>query len=198
MANDGKARVPTVTELRRVMTIARSGKHAKRNFALMQFSYRLGLRAKEMAGLTVSDVLTSDGRLKEDLTLTAAVTKGRKPRTIYLANSLVQNALTDYLNDRRDNEGILFNMQAPLFKSQKARNFSPNTMQQLFHRLYQAAGIDGARSHSGRRWFATELISKGVDIKAVSVLMGHSSVGMTAHYVEDNPQRLRRIAAELV
>ena len=53
------------------------------------------------------------------------------------------------------------------------------------------------RSHSGRRWFATELISKGVDLKAVSVLMGHSSVAMTAQYAEDNPQRLRRIAAEL-
>jgi integrase/recombinase XerD len=70
-------------------------------------------------------------------------------------------------------------------------------MQQLFHRLYKAAGVSGARSHSGRRWFATELISKGIDIKSVSVLMGHSSVAMTARYAEDNPQRLRRIAAEL-
>ncbi len=70
-------------------------------------------------------------------------------------------------------------------------------MQQLLGRLHRKAGILAGRSHSGRRWFATELIAKGTDLKAVSVLMGHSSVGMTATYAEDNPQRLRRIAAEL-
>jgi site-specific recombinase XerD len=42
------------------------------------------------------------------------------------------------------------------------------------------------------------LISKGVDLKAVSVLMGHSSVSMTAQYAENNPQRLRRIVAEML
>jgi integrase/recombinase XerD len=117
---------------------------------------------------------------------------------MFLTNPTVRAALDGYLMERRDREGILFNPMAPLFKSQKASSFSPNTMQQLFGRLYRAAGIEGARSHSGRRYFATELISKGVDIKAVSVLMGHSSVAMTAKYAEDNPQRLRRILAELL
>jgi integrase/recombinase XerD len=42
------------------------------------------------------------------------------------------------------------------------------------------------------------LISKGVDLKAVSTLMGHRSISMTAQYAEDNPQRLRRIAAEML
>ncbi len=45
--------------------------------------------------------------------------------------------------------------------------------------------------------FATKLIERGVDIKAVFRLMGHSSISMTAQYVEDNPVRLKRIAEEL-
>jgi integrase/recombinase XerD len=93
---------------------------------------------------------------------------------------------------------MLFNVMSPLFKSQKGGSFSPNTMQQLLRRLHDRAGIVGGRSHSGRRWFATELISKGIDIKAVSTLMGHSTVAMTARYAEDNPQRLRRIVAEML
>jgi len=150
-----------------------------------------------MAALSVRDVLDLDGQLRDDVSLTASMTKGGRPRTQYLTNPHVRSALKDYLDDRRNREGILFNHEAALFRSQKGRKFSPNTMQQLFHRLYRAAGVVGARSHSGRRWFATELISKGIDLKSVSVLMGHSSIAMTARYAEDNPQRLRRIAAEL-
>jgi integrase/recombinase XerD len=55
----------------------------------------------------------------------------------------------------------------------------------------------GASSQSGRRTFATALIRKGVDIKAVSTQMGQASIGMTARYVEDNPARLRQISADL-
>ncbi|MBR7559538.1 site-specific integrase, partial [Mycobacterium tuberculosis] len=89
------------------------------------------------------------------------------------------------LDERRKEEGILFNQEAALFKSQKGSAFTPNTMQQLFHRLYDLARLPGASSHSGRRTFATNLIERGVDIKAVSTLMGHSSIAMTAQYVED-------------
>lgn len=55
-----------------------------------------------------------------------------------------------------------------------------------------------ASSHSGRRTFATSLIERGVDIKAVSTLMGHSTVAMTARYVDDNPIRLRKVCEEVI
>jgi len=198
MAKLGKARVPTDQERKRLGTISRSGRHGNRNHAVVVCSYRLGLRAKELAALHVNSVIDEMGRLHDQCELTAKMTKGSKPRTVYLTNSVVRAAMLEYLKERREEQGILFNLDAPLFLSQKGGAFSPNTMQQLLHRLHDHAGIPGGRSHSGRRWFATELISKGVDIKAVSVLMGHSSVSMTAEYAEDNPQRLRRIAAELV
>ena len=198
MARLGKARVPTEGELRRLFSVVKVGNHGRRNAALLAVSFRLGLRAKECAALCVKDVLDGDGRLREECSLSAAMTKGGKPRFAYLTNPIVKQALRDYLEDRRRREDILFNVEAPLFRSQKGGAFTPNSMQQLFHRLYLSAGIIGGRSHSGRRWFATELISKGVDLRAVMTLMGHSSVSMTAQYAQDNPQRLRRIAAELV
>lgn len=198
MGQIGKAKVPSDTERKRLVVVTKAGAHAKRNVALITCSYRIGLRAKELASLRVRSVMTGSGELLEQCDLTAAMTKGGKPRTAFLSNPLVRSALKDYLDARRAQEGVLFNFEAPLFKSQKGDAFSPNTMQQLLRRLHERAGIAGGRSHSGRRWFATELISKGVDLKAVSVLMGHSSVSMTAQYAEDNPQRLARIAGELV
>lgn|SRR5512137_108325 len=198
MAALGKARVPTEAELKRLFGVTRAGAHAYRNAAMLAVSYRLGLRAKEIAALRVRHVLDPSGRLLDECVLTETMTKGGKPRVAYLSNPAVRQALRDYLDDRRGREDILFNVQAPLFRSQKGGAFSPNSMQQLLRRLHDRAGIVGGRSHSGRRWFATELISKGVDLKAVSTLMGHRSISMTAQYAEDNPQRLRRIAAELV
>lgn len=194
----GKARVPTESELKRLFQISKANsQHARRNTAMLAVSYRLGFRAKEIAALRVMDVLEENGKLREECSLSADMTKGGKPRVAYLTNPSVRQALRDYLDERRQREDILFNVEAPLFKSQKGGRFSPNTMQQLLGRLHDRAGIIGGRSHSGRRWFATELISKGVDLKSVSVLMGHSSIAMTARYAEDNPQRLRRIAAEV-
>jgi integrase/recombinase XerD len=160
-------------------------------------SYRLGLRAKEISALRIADVVDSKGDLRDECALSAAATKGGRPRIAYLSNPGVRWALKAYLEGRRTVEGMQFDSRAPLFLSQKGGAFTPNTMQQLLHRLHMVAGIVGGRSHSGRRWFATELISRGIDIKAVSVLMGHSSVAMTAQYAEDNPQRLRKIAASL-
>lgn len=193
----GKAAVPSAVELRRLLTVAKATKQGLRNAAIVNVSYRLGLRAKEIAGLRVFDVLDGELRLRDECRLSGKVTKGGKPRVAYLSNTHLRASLLDYIRWRQGREGILFNREASLFKSQKGAAFSPNTMQQLLARLHADAGVQGGRSHSGRRWFATELISRGIDLKSVSVLMGHSSVSMTAHYAEDNPQKLRKIAADL-
>ena len=198
MAALGKARVPTEAEHRRLTNVTRVAAHGSRNVAILAVSYRLGLRAKEIAALRVTHFLAENGRLRDECNLTETMTKGGKPRVAYLSNPILRQALRDYLEERRKREGILFNFDAPLFKSQKGDAFTPNSLQQLMRRLHDNAGIPGGRSHSGRRWFATELISKGIDLKAVSTLMGHRSIFMTIQYAQDNPQRLRRIAQELV
>ena len=86
---------------------------------------------------------------------------------------------------------------APLILSQKGGRFSPNSMQQLFSKFYRMVGLDGASSHSGRRSFATRLLEQGVGIRNVQTLMGHSSIGTTAIYAEENPVLLGKISGNL-
>src|SRR5450830_312580 len=195
---EGQANVLNEREFKRIINSIKKKSHVKRNTALLYCSFGLGLRAKEMAALKVKSVLDDDGNLLEEINLESSMTKGRKQRHVYLTNPKVATAIRDYLDDRQQHEGSLFNCDAPLFKSQKGSSFSPNTLQQLFHRMYAEARLTGASSHSGRRTFATTLIEKGVDIKAVSTLMGHASVTMTAQYVEDNPVRLKHICTDLL
>lgn len=198
MPREGKAKVLTENEFKRLLKIISTGKNAKRNTALLYFSFGLGLRAKEMSLLKINHVLDeTNDCLLEEINLTGNMTKGDKQRHIYLTNPKVQKVLLDYIEERKNDKKISINCHSPLFLSQKRGKFSPNSLQQLFSQLYKQAGIIGASSHSGRRSFATKLIERGVDIKAVSRLMGHSSISMTAQYVEDNPVRLKRIAEEL-
>lgn len=65
----------------------------------------------------------------------------------------------------------------------------------LFARLFIRAGIHGAKSHSGIRTFATNLIEKGFDIKSVSVLLGHNNIQTTVRYIQDNPVKLGEMVA---
>ncbi|QGP57237.1 site-specific tyrosine recombinase XerC (plasmid) [Piscirickettsia salmonis] len=102
--------------------------------------------------------------------------------------------ILDYLNEVKVVGETPYLSTAPLFRSRNGNRFTPNSLQQVFARLYKDAGIVGASSHSGRRTYATRLAEKGVDLKALSTLMGHASVQMTARYVSDNPERLKRIS----
>lgn len=197
MNQERKAPVLTQSQFKQVVATARANEQGNRNVALLYFSAALGLRAKEMSQLLVRDVLTADGKVKEEVLLTRATTKGGKQRLVYLTNKDVRKALAAYLDDRRKHETVAPLPSSALFRSRKGGGFSPNTMQMLFKRLYRLASLDHASSHSGRRTFATSLIERGVDIKAVSSLMGHSTVAMTARYVDDNPVRLRRVCEEV-
>jgi site-specific recombinase XerD len=49
-------------------------------------------------------------------------------------------------------------------------------------RVFHAAGLKNATPHRFRHTFAVDLLTKGVDIKTVSLLLGHSSVTITERF----------------
>ena len=195
---EGQAKVLTEKEITRVLNVIQTKSHSKRNTALLYLSFGLGLRAKELASLKIKHVMDCDDALTDEINLTSNMTKGKKQRYVYLTNPKVRKFIQELIDERKSKDKGLFNLEAPLFRSQKGGCFSPNTMQQLLHRVFNQAGLIGASSHSGRRTFATNLIEKGVDIKAISTLMGHSNISMTAKYVSDNPVRLKHIASRSI
>lgn len=169
-------------------------KHQIRDRAIFMVSFFMGLRAKEIAGLKLGDVLHPSGELKTDVMLRAETTKGFKTREAYIEHSELRRYLSDYL-EHRERQGR-FTLDAPLFMSQKGGHFSPGTMQKLFARLYARAGYRGS-SHSGRRSFATRLNERGVDVRSIQVLMGHADISTTQVYIETSPDRLRKFVKML-
>jgi integrase/recombinase XerD len=67
----------------------------------------------------------------------------------------------------------------------------------MFHYWYKEAKIEGASSNSGRRGFITNLANKGVHVRILQELAGHSSIAVTQKYIDVNQDKLR-IAVEML
>ena len=167
-------------------------------------SHLAGLRAKEIADLSLKDVLAEDGSIKDQIYLRPAQTKGSRGRTVLLPEKL-RAELQDYICARfrlqvKDLHVIHYtDTSRALFYSQKSavRGFSPNTLAQWFGTLYSSVGIDGASSHSGRRYFATHLADNAVNPKVIQSLLGHRQIQTTLLYCSVSPKAMRA-AVELL
>lgn len=111
-------------------------------------------------------------------------TKGNRGRTVIMGKKL-QKEITRYLKTFSRNKP-----EAALIRSQKGGHFSATTMVMLFRRIFDAAGIADARSHSGRRSFLTKLAQKGCSVFVLQKLAGHKSIQTTQQYVVVNEVQL--------
>ena len=172
-------------QLKIVLAYTATRRYAARDRAIVMVSYLAGLRAKEIASLTVDNVRDAEGIIREEFILTPEQTKGRKSRRVFVSTRL-RKELEGYLNNTS-----LLARNASLFQSQKGGSFSGNTMCQLFLDIYSACGLDGASSHSGRRTLLTALAAKGVGVRVLQEIAGHSSIAVTQRYLDVNDAQLR-------
>jgi integrase/recombinase XerD len=197
-----QAKVLSEREVKKCLLYIAARRHANRNRCMFLLTHHSGMRVGEVAALRICDVLTHEGLIKEEVSLSADQTKGLRGRTVYLPQRM-QHELRDYLLTRfkvKDLKPItLTDTGRALFSTQKSssRGFTANTLAQYFHYLYKDVGIDGASSHSGRRGFITNLANKGVSVRVLQELAGHRSLAVTQRYIEVNHSLLRG-AVELV
>ena len=107
-------------------------------------------------------------------------------------NQRLRKALANYAKSK-----YLRELNRPLFESQKGGHFSANTMCQLFLDIYKACGLKDASSHSGRRTYITRLAIKGVGVRLLAELAGHSHISTTQRYIDVNSDQLSQ-AVELL
>jgi len=172
-------------QLKIVLAHTATRRHAARDRAIVMVSYLAGLRAKEIAALTIANVRDETGMIREEFVLMPEQTKGRKSRRVFLSKRL-RKELDAYIKSTK-----LHQRNSSLFQSQKGGSFSGNTMCQLFLDIYAACGLDGASSHSGRRTLLTALAAKGVGVRVLQEIAGHSSIAVTQRYLDVNDTQLR-------
>jgi integrase/recombinase XerD len=191
-----QAKVLTEKEIKKVVKLIDSKRHATRNRCMFLLTHGSGMRVGEVASLRICDVLASDGSIKSEVYLSAVQTKGNKGRTVYLSDKM-RDEINLYLKTRFKLKDLLpvtmTDTVRALFTNQKdcQRGFSASTACQMFHYWYKEAKIEGASSHSGRRGFITNLANKGVHVRILQELAGHSSIAVTQKYIDVNQDKLR-------
>ena len=182
-----KAKTLNQQEIRRVLDHISTRKHAMRNRAIVQTSFLSGMRVGEIASLNYKDIVDSEGQIKNQVLLTADMTKGSEARIVFISEKL-RKELQAYVAIYKPTDSSM-----KFFYSQKKTSdgFTANTLTQYFHYLYKRAGIEGASSHSGRRSFITSIASKGVSVRVLMSLAGHKHLGTTQKYIDVNDDLLR-------
>ena len=91
-----QAKVLTEAERKRLLAVIANERHSERNRLAVMLSHLAGLRVGEIAALRISDLVDGEGRVRDQLRLNPAYTKGGVSRTIFL-NKRLQREIKRFL-----------------------------------------------------------------------------------------------------
>jgi integrase/recombinase XerC len=157
-----------------------------RDRAVLELLYGSGLRVRELVGL-------NDESLDIPQQLVRVLGKGRKQRIVPFGEHAML-ALSAYL-ESRDRSGLSKpedNGQVPVFISLRGFRLSARDVQRLMERTRRLLP-SGRRltAHTLRHSFATHLLERGADLRAIQELLGHSSLATTQKYTHISLEHLR-------
>lgn len=139
-----------------------------------------GVRASELCGLTLGDVVTGP---EPSIRVHG---KGGKTRVVPLSPQVL-DAITDYEQSRRERfPQEQMSAASPLFVTYAGSALTRGALKQYVYRWLVRAGVpapDGEAVHAFRHTFATGLISNGADLATVRQLLGHASIASTQIYL---------------
>jgi integrase/recombinase XerC len=145
------------------------------------------MRVSELVGL-------NDDQLDLDQHTIRVLGKGKKER-IVLFGSFAAESLLEYLNAKKRLRvgGIDDHGAVPVFVSVRGKRLSSRDVQRLVARL--RLGLKTTRRvtpHTLRHSFATHLLERGADLRAIQELLGHESLATTQKYTHVGIQHLKR------
>jgi len=170
---------------------------SRRDRTILELFYASGLRLSELAGLDVDDVDLASKRAR-------VLGKGSKERLVPF-NTTTARALREYLKDRaqlraqdrargralrrppprgrRDDD--------PLFVNYRGARLTVRSIDRIVRRYVAASNTrSGISAHALRHSFATHLLQRGADLRAIQELLGHASLSTTQRYTHLNAAHL--------
>lgn len=151
-----------------------------RDAAIMETIYGSGLRASELVGLNIQDIDFSQETIR-------VRGKGGRERILPLGRKEAE-AIRRYLTVRG------YPQEQALFLNRRGKRLTTRSLQQVVKRaLSRIGGVGATNPHALRHAFATHLLERGADLRAVQELLGHASLASTQIYTHITMERLRRI-----
>ncbi|EHR79076.1 recombinase XerC [Thermococcus litoralis DSM 5473] len=152
----------------------------KRDRLIILLLYGTGLRVSEVCNLKIEDVDFKRG------ILVVRGGKGAKDRIVPIPDFLLKE-IEDYLKTREDGSEYLF---VEVRRAKKDR-ISPKTVWYLLKKYGSKAGVK-VTPHMLRHSFATHMLEKGVDIRVIQEILGHSNLSTTQIYTKVTVEHLKK------
>ncbi|HEY0235405.1 MAG TPA: tyrosine recombinase XerC, partial [Afipia sp.] len=152
-----------------------------RDAAVMALLYGSGLRISEALQLNRRDIPASGSG-----DVVTVLGKGNKTRMVPVLNNVLI-LIHDYIAMCP----YTLAPDKPVFVGARGGPLSPRIIQLTMERLRGALGLpDSATPHALRHSFATHLLSRGGDLRAIQELLGHASLSTTQIYTGVDAERL--------
>lgn len=162
-----------------------------RDRTIMELFFSSGLRLAELAALHADQMsILKDGSVSKTYEL-SIVGKGKHIRTIFISPRSAE-WLRKYLAVRKD-------ISKPLFINHRSKDATHNRLtnryiQLMISKSAMLAGISKkVTPHTLRHTYATDLLSRGADLRSVQELLGHKNVSTTQIYTHVTNKGLRDI-----
>ncbi|UXI67910.1 site-specific tyrosine recombinase XerD [Tahibacter amnicola] len=160
-----------------------------RDRAMLELLYATGLRVSELVGLRADQVNLRQGVLRVS-------GKGGKDRLVPIGEE-AQHWIERYIADARP---ILARgrVHEAIFLTRLGEAMTRQMFWTVVKKLAVTAGIDSRRisPHVLRHSFATHLLNHGADLRALQLLLGHSSLSTTQIYTHVAREGLKRLHAQ--
>ena len=196
-------------QLKRLLAFVKTEtRFPERNTAIVQLSFRAGLRAKEIACLTWEMCVDEGivGGKDCELELRNIASKGNRGGRRIPMNENLRVALDELYTHEKEKDddergtATAFVVTLARATSVKARASAVSFLMNGNRRQqgwYAKLGFTGVTSHAGRRTFITKaarmVSSVGGSLKDVMEISGHSSLQMTARYTDENAEAKRKL-----
>ena len=156
---------------------------AARNAAVLTLLYGCGLRIGEALGLRASELSHADD------TLLRVTGKGGKTRIVPVLPAALE-AVAAY----RRSCPFHLAPDGPLFRGARGGPLQAAILQREMQKMRAALDLpDTATPHALRHSFATHLLARGGDLRAIQELLGHASLSTTQIYTGVDTARLLEI-----
>lgn len=158
-----------------------------RDYAMLELLYATGIRVSELVSLEYTDVHLSGGFLR-------CMGKGGKERIIPIGEYAL-HALHTYMEVARPTfvreTGV-----APMFLNHHGMQMSRQGFWKILKKYAQESCIvKDITPHTLRHSFATHLLERGADLRAVQEMLGHADISTTQIYTHVTKGRLKEVYA---
>ena len=159
-----------------------------RDRTMLELMYASGLRVSELVGLKTFNLGMNEGVLR-------VLGKGSKERLVPFGE-IAADWITRYLAEARN--AILAGQQTDdLFVTSRGHGMSRVMFWMIVRKHAVAAGITAPLSpHTLRHAFATHLLNRGADLRAVQMLLGHADISTTTIYTHVARERLKLLHSQ--